>query len=430
MMPSSSPKLLVLAYKAPPVQTPGSQRIYHLVKELSTRFEAIWILESENNQHFKQDESLVLPETVQKYTVPTNDLRSRAGWQQSHLSQQQKKSAWYRYLAPMYHAYPFVSFTGDGGRTYIKQSIIRATKLIKEEGITHLFSSYRPWADHIIAYRLKRKFPKLIWIADFRDLAVDKVRRDVWWPWLQLRFQQRILKQASVVTSVSEGLIKHFSKYHAKGVVVRNGMNTTLSGFMTAPAGNRFTISYTGSLYPKLQSAHLLFENLRKMLDEGLINPYHLELHYAGKDAHVWRKWLIDHGLVHFNTDHGILPIADARALQKNSQLNLLLSWSANAYGGIMTAKLGDYLAAGRPIIGLINGPADQEINLLIENTGSGYVYPSEEADSASKLYAFLLDAYRSWQFSGALPWRSNSQTLQEYTWKRQVDNLTKSLAL
>ncbi|MEL7221199.1 MAG: hypothetical protein AAGJ93_07770 [Bacteroidota bacterium] len=428
MQADTSPKLLVLAYKAPPVQTPGSQRIYNLVRQLNNFFGAIWVLKSENNQHFRQDEALTWPATIKAYNIPTKDLRSRAAWQKAHLGEEQKNNYWYQHLAPLYRAYPFVRFTGDGGHTYIKQSVKWATQLIKEEGITHLFSSYRPWADHIIASRLKQKFPHLIWIADFRDLAVDQVRQDVWWPGLQLRFQQRILQKAKLVTTVSEGLAKHLRKYHANCIVVRNGTSATGGGFMTAPISNRFTISYTGSLYPKLQSAHLLLQNLRKMLDEGVLHPYHLELHYAGKDGAVWRQWLIDHGLVHFNNDHGLLPIAAVRTLQKNSQLNLLLSWSAKDYGGIMTAKLGDYLAAGRPIVGLINGPADEELNLLIEQTGSGYVYPSEESNSSTQLYTFLLDAYRSWQFSGALPWRSNSQLVEQYTWKKQADNLIKVL--
>lgn len=428
MLTDTTSKLLVIAYKSPPVQTPGSLRIYHLLRQLKQHFSAIYLQQSANCRFFNQDEALALPNTITTLQVPTKDIRSRAGWQATHLSSNQKEKTWFRFLAPLYHAYPFVYFTGDGGRTYIRESISAASLLIEKEGITHLFSSYRPWADHIIAYRLKKKFPHLIWIADFRDLPVDPIRKDVWWPGLQLRFEQRLMKQADIVTTVSEGLARHFRQHHKHVVVVRNGLRAAPSGFMTAPASQRFVISYTGSLYPQLQSASLLFESLRKMLDHGEINPYHLELHYAGKDATIWEQWLRQHGLGHYSVDQGMVSTMAAQNLQRNSQINLLLSWSATDYGGIMTAKLGDYLAAGRPIICLLNGPQDPELEQLVAQTGSGYVYPSTEAESTSRLHSFLLDAYRTWQFSGALPWRSNSQMLQQYTWQNQVGNLVSAL--
>lgn len=422
----TSPKLLIQAYKFPPVQAVSVRRLYYLNKYLCTAFHEVHVQTSSNCSFFPLDETYAVSSPYH-YTIPTNDLRTvraQQGRSAAHLDLHEKTTLLYTQLHPFYHAYPFILFTGDGGRTYIRESVKHASKLIRKEGITHILSSYRPWADHVIAYRLKKRFPKLIWIADFRDLAVDPVRRDIWWPQLQKWWQKRLLQRADILTTVSDGLARQLKPYHQEVVVLRNGLSELPSGFMTAPSSPRFTITYTGALYPDLQSAAPLFATLRQLLDEGELNPYHLALHYAGKDEIIWEQWLRKYSLGHFNVSHGMLSFAAAEKLQQESQINLLLSWSAQDYGGIMTAKLGSYLTAARPIICLLNGPADQELNQLIEDTGGGFVYPSEDAASAAKLRHFLLDAYRSWVFSGALPWRSNPQQLQPYTWEEQVQHL------
>jgi len=172
----------------------------------------------------------------------------------------------------------------------------------------------------------------------------------------------------------------------------------------------------------------MLFSCLRTLVNEGLINLTQIELQYAGKDGDLWQQWTDKHSLTHLSTNHGLVSLAAARKLQTNSQINLLLSWSAKDYGGIMTAKLADYLYVGRPIIAILQGPTDPELNQLIEATGGGKVYPTQDPNSPEQLRTFLLDAYRSWQFSGALPWQINSTKLKPYTWGEQVKKLIEVL--
>ncbi|PSR11096.1 MAG: hypothetical protein C7N36_18325 [Bacteroidetes bacterium] len=419
-------KLLIQAYKYPPVLTPASLRYYYLSKFLSAYFPTIHVQTSAQSSNYPIDPKLVLPNIVLNQ-IPTRDIRSfysRRSKNSKYPSLRKNKSIVYHFLIKLYHSFPIVFFFGDGGRTYIQASIQAASSLIEKEGITHLISSYRPWADHIIAYRLKKRFPHLVWIADFRDLPVDPVRRDVWWPRLQRWFQRRLLRRADIVTTVSDGLARHFQRDHPQVVVVRNGLAQLPNGFLTAPAAAHFTITYTGSLYPQLQSAAPLLSLLRELINEAELNPAHLELHYAGKDGATWQSWASAHGLGYLSHDHGMVPLAEAQALQRNSQLNLLLSWSADNYGGIMTAKLGSYLTAGRPIVTLLQSPPDPELTAAVEATGAGFVYPSSDPDSAARLRQFVLDAYRTWQFSGALPWRIQPDKLKPYTWEAQVDKL------
>ncbi|MEO0877752.1 MAG: hypothetical protein AAFY48_24380, partial [Bacteroidota bacterium] len=106
-----------------------------------------------------------------------------------------------------------------------------------------------------------------------------------------------------------------------------------------------------------------------------------------------------------------------------------LLSWSAVDYSGIMTAKLGAYLAARRPIVGIVNGPDDPELRDAIETTGGGKLFSTATPNAAADLEYFLLDLYRTWTFTGAVPWRLTPEILTSYTWPTQVSLLLKALA-
>lgn len=424
-------KLLIQSYKFPPVQVVGAQRLFHLCRQAREFFQQIEVITTSNRRHFPQDDSLRLS-GPRVHEIPTHDLRTwllQRGRVGAYLTSEDRSFFDLMGLRHLYYSFPFVRYFGDGGHGYVRRSYRRAVELVESEGITHVLTSYRPWSDHLVALRLKRRFPHLVWIADFRDFPVDPIRQDVWWPAWQRRVLRRLLEPVDVLTTVSDGLAQHFAPYHQRVIVLRNGLPNLPSGFPSAPASSRFTISYTGSLYPRLQTAAPLLRILRRLLNEGLIHSSRLELRYAGKDGEIWQEWLRRHGLSHLNRDFGLVPLVQAQALQRESQINLLLSWSAPNYGGIMTAKLAHYLAAGRPIITILSGPADPELTRLVEKTGAGFVYPTADPRAEDQLTSFLLDAYRGWAFSGALPWQTSPQPLQPYTWPAQMERLWQVLA-
>ncbi len=419
-------KLLLLAYYFPPTRVVAAQRWYHLYHNSQEYFESVHVLTTDNRRLFPQDSSLEVDgERIKE--IPTFDLRTKLaelGKAGVHLDFKTKSTPWGTSMRRLYHSYPFVLWVGDGGRAYRLAALRWATGLVQDEGITHIVSSFRPWADHWVAARLKRRFPHLHWAADFRDLPVDALRKDVWWPGLQRWWMRRIIRSADRLTTVSEGLAHSLADFHPKVELVYNAMPKSPSQFMTAPGGHNFTITYTGSLYPGLQSPALLFRNLRYLINEGVINPVHIQLRYAGKDRELWRQWTRQHGLGHLSLDYGEVDYRTATDLQKESQLNLLLSWSGPQTKGILTAKLADYLAASRPIVALINGPHDAELEHWVVSTGAGRLFAEDTENSNEQIQQFLLDTYRTWQFSGSLLWRIDPTKLAAFTWPKQAEEL------
>lgn len=337
------------------------------------------------------------------------DLRKLAGYEGKTVSGLAKARPLIGCLLRMRQAFPFVYLTDDGGVHYRSQAFSAACELIETKRITTIYSSFRPWSDHLVARRLKQEYPQLHWIADFRDLPVDPVRKDVWWPGLQRWWGKRVVTMADEVWAVSEGQRAQLAGWHPDIKVVRNPL-LKLPPAENNPISERFTITYTGSLYPGLQSVAPLVNALQTLLADGTINPDKLCLQYRGKDVESFRNWTKELPGTCLNLTTSIAPAA-AHKMQRDAQILLLLNWSAPDYYGVLTAKLWDYLATARPILALVNGPDDPELRSIIQGAAAGAVFANEEQGMVD----WLRQAYGQWQQHRTLLWTVNRDALKQY---------------
>ena len=398
-------KILFLANYFPPRPAVAGRRLGHLASWAQQHYNQVYVIRSDRN--FDGDDLPGLHVTA----LPARDLRSLIGGSgPAHtLPHSSYRKKIYGPLLRLRQSFPFLYLTDDGGPVYRAEAYRRAMQLIEHEGITTIFSSFRPWSDHLIAHRLKRRFPHLHWIADFRDLHADPVRKDVWWPALQRWWARRVIAPADEVWGVSEGQVQYLRQLNARAAVRRNRL-FSLPPATTAPQTERFTIVYTGSLYEHLQSIAPLVGSLNELITAGLVEPNDIELVYRGKDDALWTEWLGGlHPTIHCNTRAYVAP-ATAQKLQSEAQLLLLLSWSAPNYYGVLTAKLYDYLSAGRPILTLVNGPEDPELRRIVEGTRAGRVYCGDMGTE------WLLGCYQQWRESGGrVPWSPNLAEMRQY---------------
>jgi len=261
-----------------------------------------------------------------------------------------------------------------------------------------------------VARRLKQKYAHLRWIADFRDLPVDVVRRDVWWPGLQAWWGRRVVAAADEVWAVSGGQKVQLAGWHPNIKVQLNPL-LALPPERTAPVTERFVITYTGSLYPELQTVRPLVRGLVELLDAGTISADKLCLQYRGKDAETFKRWTVDLPDGCLDVASTIAPAA-AQKMQQNATVLLLLNWSAPGYYGVLTAKLWDYLATGRPVLALVNGPGDEELEGIVSGAAAGAVLRTEEQ---GRVEAWLANAYQEWDKAGTFVWSPNREALAEY---------------
>lgn len=418
----------MIAYLFPPVQAVSTLRWYHLYEEGRRYFSRIIVITVRHWRYLHHDPGLKLSFTP--YLIPAFDLRGLTLLRQNrpYVPHQVKQRLWVNYLLRLLDAFPFNLILGDGGIIYIFLGYRLAVKMVKKEKITHVFSSFRPYSDHAIAWLLKWRFPHLHWIADFRDLHIDPSRPLLWFPTLQRWFNQKILQRADLLTTVSEGLARQLRFFHSEVYVLRNGIDPHYRiAENDQPVGSKFVITYTGSLYPGFQNPALLFEAIYNLLQKGLLAAADVQLVYAGKDGDFWQKELNLWNLATIAMDKGMLPLHAARQLQQQSCLNVLLSWATPDMQGILTGKLYEYLAARKPILALVEGAKDPELEQILEQTQSGRVFYD---DGLPELEIFILTAYRDWQKTGGKMLLNPLDKLQSFTWPVLMDRLAEAIGL
>lgn len=324
---------------------------------------------------------------------------------------------------------PFNILLGEGGLAYVWNAYRQASQLIKERQINLVYTSFRPYADVLVGWLLKRKFPHLCWVADFRDPHVDPNRRNVFFPRLQHRINRAIFSKADIVTTVSGGLAKHFRQYHPDIQVVLNGFPEALlqaAGEKSLP-NSKFTITYTGSLYYGWQSADVLWKSLAKLINEGKIAPDKIRIVYAGKDQSLWRDWMRQYKLENISEIHPYLAHNTSLQLQQRSDLNLMLTWSSSKLSGILTGKLFEYIAVQKPVLAIVQGEKDQEIFDIFSDTNAGLCALNEDA-FWEKTENFILELYRNWLRDGHTGWQFKKDQLLQYSAEQQFDLLLEKL--
>ncbi|MCB0630892.1 MAG: hypothetical protein R2824_00085 [Saprospiraceae bacterium] len=378
-------------------------------------------MSSRNRDLFHTDPSLELPE-VPLTSVTTWDLRRLAAGrgknEQPVVSAATKASVVGRLLRKLLDSFPFNVLIGDGGLIYILAGYRAAKKMVQEEGVTHVFSTFRPYSDHLIAYLLKRRFPHLFWVADFRDLHLDEKhgRQLLFWSF-QLWCNRTILSGTDLLTTVSEGLARKLSQVASAVRLLRNGIPDIADWPQRQPT-SYFSITYTGRIYPGEQNAELLFATLAEMIRAGKISADQIRLIYAGPTPELWQQWGEAHGLTAQLDIHGFLPLTQARQLQVNSTVNLQLAFSSVGQKGDLSSKVYEYLAAGNPILTIIRGEPDKEFETFFATFRPGQLIYDRPEDRVT-LEAFILERYEAWQSGREEYWPGNQEAA--LAWRTDV---------
>lgn len=408
-------KILLVSYYFPPIKAISSYRNYCLVKYFQNYFDAVEVVTT-TNDFFLPRENLFLKD-VKISRIPTLDYRTIFHSEKTS-GVNYKGTKWHHSLRGLKNSFPFNFFLNLGGPLYIIFGIIIGFYRLKKSKSTHILSSFRPYADHIIAYFLKRLCPSIYWIADFNNLHIEPDNNSLFWPALQKKINFWIISRADMVSTVSKGLVPHLEVFNDNVVVLENCIDTKLAPSSTN-INDKFTISYTGSLYPQ-QSMHALLKTLNLLIKKEVINKQQICLQYAGTSNTLWNDLVKEYQLEEISEDLGILSVKEARKVVKNSQINLLLTWTTAGLDGIIPAKFYDYIAAGHPILLLINGRKDVLWEDKFDALNAGIVC-YENTSSQDKLIQFITTLYNKWQAGEPNEMSMNQKEVAKYFWSYQM---------
>ncbi len=421
-------KILMCSYKFPPIKSIGSNRNFNVYTQFKQHFKSVFVLTT-SNRHFLLQEKMAVDEQ-DVTTAFTFDYRSISRFfykpKTNIYSTAKKRGIWF-FLGKLLNSFPFNFMGGEGGFIYILTAFYKTQKLVKAEKIKFIYSSYRPYSDHLVALLLKRWNPELYWIADFRDLHVDPVVDSIIFRGFQKWCNRKILAKANLISTVSVGLSKHLSNFGPEVLVMRNNISERLLQSEPLESYEKFTLVYTGSILPLYQKATYFFKALKEFIRENNVTPDRFQLIYAGNTSEYFLDWVQTHQLDPFYQDNGFVPFQDALNMQRKAHLNLLFSWATPEITGTLCGKLNEYLSAQKPILCLIEGSRDEEFEHIFEELNAGLVAYNNESQVAI-LKSFLHQYYQDWKVNGKINHHYKVENLKHYTWEYNMDLLREKL--
>ena len=157
--------------------------------------------------------------------------------------------------------------------------------------------------------------------------------------------------------------------------------------------GERFRITHTGSFFGR-RSPQAFLEALERTDGDVVAR-------FVGGLPPRERHWVESNGLRDRVEVHGFLPRAEALALQRDSEANLLLVPEAEGRGrAVLTAKVFEYLAAERPILAVV--PPDGHAAELVREAGAGVVVPPDDVSAIATALAELERRWREGTLDGS----------------------------
>jgi len=315
-------------------------------------------------------------------------------------------------------------FVPDPRVFWVRPSVRYLKEYIKEKNINYIITTGPPHSMHLIGLKLKRKMPKLKWLADMRDpwasfdvlhqfnLSENAKRK-------QLKLEKKVLEKADKIILVSEGQVNDFQKIASdKLAIITNGFDETDFKPQHREKSHDFTISHIGLLNelrdPKaffiavqsLASEYKLFSERCKIRLVGNVNPDVEELINQFPFLKGITKFI---GYKNHN-----------EVLEEYAIANLLLLIPNQTENGIgqIPGKIFEYMAGERPVLAL--SQPNSTINNILTETNIGKWCNYKDVDQIKKSIKLYFDAFRNEE-----PLQANTTAIQQYTRK----TLTKKLS-
>ena len=220
-----------------------------------------------------------------------------------------------------------------------------------------------------------------------------------------LTIRNKILQKAAAVTTISPWHVTELKKYNPNTHLIYNGYDPEIF-YPTCQNAKKFYITYTGRLLSAaMRDPDLLFQAVTRLSEEGFINPDEFQIRWyvdAKSEKIITQAAAKYPNMASCMGYYGYIPASEIPNILNESAIILLLTNKAASDGpqGVMTTKLFESLAVGRPIL-CVSGD-EGCLEEVINRTQSGL-----SAHHADEVYDFIKHHYLRWQ-SGQ-PYQDNS---------------------
>lgn len=397
-------RVLIITYYWPPAGGAGVQRWLKFAKYLPEFGWQPVVYTPENPEYPSIDESLLndVPEVCEILRTPITEpydlyrkfvgLKPTEKIQTGFLSESDKPKkgeAFARWIRGNF-------FIPDARMLWIKPSVKYLTDYLKSHPVDLIVSTGPPHSMHLIGLKLKGLFGTR-WISDFRDPWTnidfyEELRLTTVADRKHHRLEREVLEKSDAVMVVGPTMKTEFAQTIApdKIHVIPNGFDVEDGVKSNFPADEAFSIAHIGSFSPA-RNPNALWQALAELKSER--HPAgNTRIKTVGKVDVAVRQSIETAGLTENFTHIPYLPHDEVIAEQKKSSVLLLVVNNTKNAKGILTGKVFEYLASGRPIVAI--GPNDGDLAALLRETKEGEVFDYNDVAGIKTHLAQLFAAH------------------------------------
>jgi glycosyltransferase involved in cell wall biosynthesis len=278
---------------------------------------------------------------------------------------------------------------------WVPFAVRKARRIIKRHSIDVLLVTVPPFSALVAGSQLKREFPSLLLVSDFRDEWLTFYLKDFEFQasdYTRRRaevIEQEAVEQSDLVVAVNRSSRdqirrRYMDQPDSKFVVVPNGYDPQVFAGLS-PRRHRLTrmiVTHVGTVYktasPRfyLDALDGLPENVRDQIETRFIGRIS-----EGESALIAARKSNVRVV-------GFVPQAEALKYMADTDFLLLTMTNEISVPG----KLFEYFAVGKPILAIT--PAGSEVDQIVRKTASGVT----AAPQSQAIQAMLMQAFESWR--------------------------------
>ncbi len=276
-----------------------------------------------------------------------------------------------------------------------------------------IWATYPHIGTLLVASWLSRRL-HVPWIADFRDLPCEFEDRK-WVLWTTMHRLRQITRSAASCITISDGLTEQLARaWRRRVVTIPNGFDPDL--FCASPASPShevFRLVYTGAVVQPREPGPFV-RAVVELQQEGRIPRDRTRLEFYGYDTSWLTPYIKEHvGRTVFIHD----CVGYSRVITIQRQATALVILPMNNLRGVLTTKLFEYMATGRPVISFPKDPWG--IDPVLEATGIG-----QSCGTMDELKATLLRWYQEWDRQGDIRMNRNLGEIWKWNRRKQAETL------
>lgn len=311
-------------------------------------------------------------------------------------------------------------------------AILKGIKAVKKFKPDVIISTSYPNSAHLVGFALKKIFG-VPWIADFRD---GWSQNPTFFPYKASIFknfskslEKSVVKNADAIVSVSPPITEFLKTlapsqgYKFKTIFngydpadfLTSGLSNLMYDSMKKAGCEKIRFVYTGTLYGR-RSPVGFFKAAAALLTEKSVCKDELEICFYTKMPDVFLKEIKEYGLENTVKLMDFLPYKECLKIQSEASALLLFLPKEKNTEIMVTQKVFEYLASGRPILAIIPNGACKDV---LSNTG-GAVFA--DPNNPEEIKQALHDLIKS--LKNGNPPTVNKDVLSQYTRESQTDLL------